>query len=690
MPKMDTPDPGKGKGKKVESPKTSATQPPMIRLAHVPGAQGDNNLLGQRGVEALPEGRRPSLLISFFYIDGFLANQKRYCYRDWVLDSGAFSAHNSGHPIDLSEYIECCQKLMAEDPTLVEIFALDDIGDWRISKKNTERMWAEGIPAIPTFHFGEPWEELKEMAATYPKIALGGMVGQTVGPRDKWIGQCFSRVWPKRIHGFGLAGEKTVMSFPFHSVDATNWEIGPCLTGDSLVSTSTGLVPIATLVDREEPLTVNTHEAVAVAGCRAIRSGIKAVVQVTLKTKQKVRCTSNHQILTSRGWVEAGKLQTTDEVRIPDNQIRTPVMKESLVDEMLGWFVGDGWFTVQAPWKPSTISKGAGRITLGIMFAPDDLQAMDKLLPVWDEFVGKKYALCNINGVLHKGSEATGVIERFKALGFKPGRAITKELPTYILEAEPYRQLAFLRGLFSADGTVKTRAGLRASSCQIGLASSSRKLIEQVQIMLLEYGIQSHQEWSKPPGQENEQGQLSIGGLDAFRYMRVIGFNLSAKTEKFRFGKFTHKKKQYSKVMKVEPMGEEEVYDIQMPTQHQFLANGMVVHNCKFGRWASFKANISVRGSKQNLRCEVEHYLDLEQRARDRWKKEMVKLDALPDSPTIRLAVISSGREVNSGLIPTQPGEPCAASSARSATRRPTSSKPSKKPLLTEDATEEG
>lgn len=215
----------------VQTVGPKALGPPNVRLAHVPGAQGDNVLLGQRGVAALPDTSLPALLVSYVYLQPFLKNRHVYRYRDWVLDSGAFSAHNSGEEIRLPEYIDCCKELLATDPTLTEVFALDVIGDWRASKKNCEKMWKAGVPAIPCFHFGEPWKELVAMARDYPKIALGGVVGQKVEPRDKWIGQCFARVWPKKIHGFGFSGEKTLMRFPFHSVDATNWELGPCKYG---------------------------------------------------------------------------------------------------------------------------------------------------------------------------------------------------------------------------------------------------------------------------------------------------------------------------------------------------------------------------------------------------------------------------------------------------------------------------
>lgn len=202
---------------------------PEVRLAHVPCAQGDNVLLGQRGVAAMGEDQLPGLLVSYYYLPAFLANRHRYHYRDWVMDSGAFSAYNSGVTISLQDYIDCCKRLMVEDPSLVEIYSLDVIGDWEGSLKNAEEMWSQGVPAIPCFHYGEPWEVLMRIAKDYPKIALGGCVGKR--DKNKFAGQVFARVWPKKVHGFGFGSEESIMTLPFHSVDATNWEMSPCAYG---------------------------------------------------------------------------------------------------------------------------------------------------------------------------------------------------------------------------------------------------------------------------------------------------------------------------------------------------------------------------------------------------------------------------------------------------------------------------
>ncbi len=206
---------------------------PVERLAHKE-AQGTGTLTGKMGkheVPKIPESKAPALLVSYVYLEPFLKNQARYCYRDWVMDSGAFSAHNSGTEIRLQDYIDKAKFLLESDPTLTEIFALDVIGDWRASLRNTEEMWRQGIEAIPCWHAGEPEDVLKGIAKDYPKIALGGVAKTRAAAKKKIAEQVFARVWPTKIHGFGFGSEDMVLAFPWHSVDATNWEMGPCAFG---------------------------------------------------------------------------------------------------------------------------------------------------------------------------------------------------------------------------------------------------------------------------------------------------------------------------------------------------------------------------------------------------------------------------------------------------------------------------
>lgn len=195
-----------------------------IRLAHEPKAQGSVTL--RRGLPELP-----ALLVSYVYLKGWPELQQQIQYRDWVLDSGAFSAHNSGVDVKLEDYIDTARKLQESDPTLSEIYALDVIGDPEASIANADEMNRQGVPAIPTFHLGSHWSYLDDIARRYDKIAIGGLAHSSHAQRMEFTGQVFARVWPKKVHGFAMAGRRMVMAYPFHSVDSTSWEIGPCKFG---------------------------------------------------------------------------------------------------------------------------------------------------------------------------------------------------------------------------------------------------------------------------------------------------------------------------------------------------------------------------------------------------------------------------------------------------------------------------
>ena len=176
------------------------------------------------------ESRHPALLVSYVYLEKFMQQRARYGFTDWCMDSGAFSAFNSGATIDLVEYAETCKRMLASDSQLTEVFALDVIGDWRASEKNTQKLWALGVPAIPVYHPEEPWDVLEGLASDYPKVGIGGVATRLRGRAAKlrFYEQVFARVWPKKLHGLGLNDEAIMMRLPFHSVDAPSWELGPC------------------------------------------------------------------------------------------------------------------------------------------------------------------------------------------------------------------------------------------------------------------------------------------------------------------------------------------------------------------------------------------------------------------------------------------------------------------------------
>ena len=140
---------------------------------------------------------------------------------DVFIDSGAFSAENSGKEINIQEY---CDFIME---TGVKTYAgLDVIGNAAQTRYNNEFMIKEyGLNPIPTFHMGSHLDDLVALM-DYPYIALGGLVF------SKGVIHHCDRVWdyilknnPKlRVHGFGLTNIELMARYPWYSVDSSSFK----------------------------------------------------------------------------------------------------------------------------------------------------------------------------------------------------------------------------------------------------------------------------------------------------------------------------------------------------------------------------------------------------------------------------------------------------------------------------------
>lgn len=168
-----------------------------------------------------------SLLVSMHYLHQWYKDRHLNTMPVTImLDSGAYSAYNSGVPVDMDALIEESKK-----PEYFESAALDDIESWQKSKENAIYMKSQGSPAYPVFHIGEPWELLDFYCSEFKKVGLSCRFGESLTASMAWYGQCFARNWPHKFHSFGCVAERILMEFPFHSADAASWILGPLVYG---------------------------------------------------------------------------------------------------------------------------------------------------------------------------------------------------------------------------------------------------------------------------------------------------------------------------------------------------------------------------------------------------------------------------------------------------------------------------
>ena len=167
-------------------------------------------------------GKNYDCLISYYYTKGELKKwfiEQGLLNTKTLVDSGAFSAFNSGKVIELKDYIKFLKEVGAEIYS-----ALDVIGDPHETLLNYNKMKEQGMNPIPCFHTGEPLKFLDEILhENY--ISLGGMV-HAEGVED-WLDKVFNYIFKKnpliKIHGFGLTDPNLMLKYPWYSVDSSSW-----------------------------------------------------------------------------------------------------------------------------------------------------------------------------------------------------------------------------------------------------------------------------------------------------------------------------------------------------------------------------------------------------------------------------------------------------------------------------------
>jgi stage V sporulation protein R len=148
-------------------------------------------------------------------------------------------------------------------------------------------------------------------------------------------------------------------------------------------------------------------------------------------------------------------------------------------------------------------------------------------------------------------------------------KARTKKIPPSILRSPESVMSAFLRGYFDADAYAGPE-GIR-------LSSSSRELIREVQIVLLNYGILSRQRRHL-----YDITQLEISGASTLRFLEAIGFSLVRKQQALRARIASHRwflqEELDDEIISVQN-GRNDVYDITVTESHSYVACGFINHN---------------------------------------------------------------------------------------------------------------
>lgn len=203
------------------------------------------------GVLNSETAKNVNLLQSFFYRNAEKEKLIPY-FRNYMLDSGAFTFFTSGKHIDWDFYVaNYCEfiKLYNVDKFFeLDIDALIGYEKVKQIRKTIEQK--TGKQPIPVWHQNRGKEEFVNMCKEYSYVAIGGLVGAggQQGEYNRKYWKYFSwfietaHSYDAKIHALGFTATSALKKYHFDSVDSSAWTTGNRygnvykFTGNNIVS----------------------------------------------------------------------------------------------------------------------------------------------------------------------------------------------------------------------------------------------------------------------------------------------------------------------------------------------------------------------------------------------------------------------------------------------------------------------
>jgi ribonucleoside-diphosphate reductase alpha chain len=384
----------------------------------------------------------------------------------------------------------------------------------------------------------------------------------------------------------------------------------PCVTGDTRVATERGWARIDALLEARTRVVGADGALHDIAP--AFPTGTKPVYRLRTRAGFELKLTADHRVLTAnRGDVAAWEL-TRDDVIL----LGRPGFGDAHLDadfaEFVGLMLGDGCLM-------------GDQETALVTLAPEEEAVAKRVHATLDRYrrehaadarAARDIEVHRPQGTLRIGTSARCVVDELKRWALLDQGSAGKRLTDAAFRLDQPALAGLLRGLFTADGTVAPAwpgqagaAGVSsgnpesggAKSQYVALDSTSIELLQQVQLLLLQFGIKAKLYRDRrvagrttallPDGNGGHREypveqihSLRISRDSRLRFEQAIGFMAgSPKVE--RLAALNHEVGAYGdrmddRVVSLELIGHEPVYDLTEPETRHFVAGGLVVHNC--------------------------------------------------------------------------------------------------------------
>jgi intein/homing endonuclease len=345
-----------------------------------------------------------------------------------------------------------------------------------------------------------------------------------------------------------------------------------CVPGDTLVYTENGPEHIETLYTKNYRGNVfsfdgNSSELLPVED--VWQTGYKELYSIRLASGEEVKCTGDHKIYVEGQWKRA------DEIKIGD--ILTTFEGNFGADEILdeeviamGYFITDGTYTNASPKFTNNNMK----------YINEFANCVNKLFNVLTRIKPKQNGFdCSVVG--HKGRNGRNKSEYAQYLidlGMRDVKGRERILPDKFMNLNKRQTALLLNRIFAGDGWYASCGTNRTN--EVGIGSPSLKFLYQISFLLSKFGI--HCYVSKQKGYVNDFYKLKFS---SFEYIEIFKneIDIYDKYPRSDIKKINNSKKSKFRVKKIEKLdGLHQTYDMTVAKNHNYYANGILVHNSGF------------------------------------------------------------------------------------------------------------
>jgi ribonucleoside-diphosphate reductase alpha chain len=373
----------------------------------------------------------------------------------------------------------------------------------------------------------------------------------------------------------------------------------PCVTADTFVTTNKGLERIGDLVGQSRGIKSFDGKLHWVENI--FPTGKKRVYTLKTRSGYQIKLTADHKVMTAnRGDVPAIELTKDDNVLLVRGHFGDGSTGSADTAQLIGLLIGDGCITSQNELDYDGNKRRVAFLNMGknetsvLEWANEHVNSNLRPLPGEHQKKGNVKENASTMRISVGSPRILEMMENFAVLDKGSDKKLFRDTCFRLNREE---QAALIRGLFTADGCV---ANYGAKSQYVALDSCSKELLQQVQLMLLNFGIKSKLYADRRAGKTDsllpdgkggvkeypvkEMHSLRISKNSRILFEEYIGFMAeSPKSDQLRqlnLAVAAYKESLTDEVLTLELVGNEDVFDLTEPETHHFTANGIAVHNC--------------------------------------------------------------------------------------------------------------